>query len=1229
MYRSKPTLCLLFLIAALSQLSAQVTTDCYLLPSGALMVYRNSPFTVNLSPETIEFETVFDIVDIYGVPIPTSAIRITTRHPDGTVSVEFERDSDDIGLAISDYKNSHCDNFYQLHSRKPRAAATAAPGIFSPHSAQDFTSRDFNGDGVFDSAVLNRNRLSITLRDSSNNSIGGASYTLPGEGAAVLAADVNGDGKLDLIVSLLKPPGGVAVLLGNGNGTFQQPKSYGASGLDTLSVAAADFNGDGKVDLAVANNNCFGANNSVSVLLGNGDGSFRTPVNFTVGSCPRALVALDLNRDGKFDLAVTDGISQNVFVLLGRGDGSFNTAVTSPANTSAPFIAYADLNRDGIADLALPSATNSIGILLGKGDGTFQAPVHYVAGADPESLALIPNADGSFLAMTADRAAPATVLTPGTAQGTLTSPIVHFVHAASQPAIADATGDGKPDILLLDSQADSPGLLVLPGDGAGGLGAPVSFPFNAPSGYSAAGDIAIGDLNHDGIPDAVLTVGFSGPVSANGGIGVMLGKRGGGFQPMNATPLNANSLAVALGDFNNDGKLDAAVLGSSGISLLPGNGDGTFKPPVQTAVAPGKTPGGVVVTALAAGDFNRDGKLDLFVVGTSGPVVLPGNGAGAFGAPIPVPLSGMGVTSAAVADLNGDGIPDIAVADVNSAHAAILLGKGDGTFRILPPIATDTNPFGLALADLNGDGYPDMALAHCCGLLEVVVYFNNGDGTFGPGFHLPSGPGSRFIAAGDLTGAGKAAIVSAATILGNPNLRGAVTVVTAGNFTLVPAAAALSIQKTWQAASAGNLRRGDPFTYSIKVTNSGNAPATAVNVQDVPDDGADLALQGPLTFNVGTLAPGASQTIAIKASANAAGVYTNNAVVTWSDSAGESASASSTTTTAVDRQPGDFAAGPTAPVPLKTGVQQVFADGAAVYVVNNPGDSLTILDCTRGACNVTSTVSLGAGAGPVAVTKAGSDILVLNQQAGTVTTLLSGSPAQIVVSSVGADPLVFAPFNIGDGGERIAVACAGAVTIFAWDGTQCQPAATVPAGTSPAAVVNGDFNGDGADDLLVADTASGAIQLFLGDGTGGLSPSAELPLTAAPLALATGDVNNDGALDAAVLTRDGLVLLLNDGTGNLGLQPAFTASGAGAVVLADFNGDGNLDAAIANTSGSSVSLYRGDGSGAFTAAGSWLTGKAPTSLTAANLDHNAAADLISANSASRDLSVLLFLPAQP
>jgi hypothetical protein len=391
-----------------------------------------------------------------------------------------------------------------------------------------------------------------------------------------------------------------------------------------------------------------------------------------------------------------------------------------------------------------------------------------------------------------------------------------------------------------------------------------------------------------------------------------------------------------------------------------------------------------------------------------------------------------------------------------------------------------------------------------------------------------------------------------------------------------------------------------------------------------------LALQGPLSFNLGTLPAGASQAVTIKASAAAAGVYLNNAAVTWTDTTGQLSAATAAATTTVARLAGDFGAIVNPPVAVNNGVQQVRADGSIVYVVNNPGDSLTVLNCASGACKVTSTVALAAGAKPVAVTAMDvdgdgqNDVLILNQGAGTIATLLSSNPGAPQVSNVGVGPVAFAPFRAGDGLPRIAIAFPGAITIFAWDGMQFQPVATVVAGATPSAVVNGDLNGDGVDDLLVADMAAGTAQLFFGDGAGGLTFVDALPVGANPVALALGDVDNDGSLDAAVITNAGLVLLLNMRAGGLAPQPVLPVTGAGDVVVADFNGDGNLDIAIANTGGSSVSFYRGDGSGSFVTAGSYLTGSAPVSLVTSDLHRDGKTDLICGNSGSHDLSVLLF-----
>jgi VCBS repeat protein len=203
--------------------------------------------------------------------------------------------------------------------------------------------------------------------------------------------DFNGDGHLDLV---LTGNSGVTVLPGNGNGTFGAPISYG-TGISPASVAVGDFNGDGKLDLAVSNVLA----NTISILLGNGDGTFQPPVDYSTGPFPGNIVIADFNGDGNQDLAVVDN-SANVSIFLGKGDGTFPLKGDYPAATASTSLitslTIGDFNGDGIPDIAVSDslcnfvpcpANGSVNVLLGNGDGTFQSHLDFAAGSDPESIA--------------------------------------------------------------------------------------------------------------------------------------------------------------------------------------------------------------------------------------------------------------------------------------------------------------------------------------------------------------------------------------------------------------------------------------------------------------------------------------------------------------------------------------------------------------------------------------------------------------------------------------------------------------------------------------------------------------------------------------------------------------------------------------------------------------------------------------------------------------------------
>ncbi len=198
---------------------------------------------------------------------------------------------------------------------------------------------------------------------------------------SIALGDFNGDGIRDLAVANVNS-NSVSVLLGNGDGTFQTHVDY-TVGTGPASVAVGDFNGDGKLDLAVANQN----SNTVSILLGNGNGTFQTHVDYAVGSASRSVAAGDFNGDGKLDLATANQNSNNVSILLGNGNGTFQTHVDYAVGSGPFYVAVGDFNGDSKLDLAVANfSSNNVSILLGNGNGTFQTHVDYAVSSNPDRV---------------------------------------------------------------------------------------------------------------------------------------------------------------------------------------------------------------------------------------------------------------------------------------------------------------------------------------------------------------------------------------------------------------------------------------------------------------------------------------------------------------------------------------------------------------------------------------------------------------------------------------------------------------------------------------------------------------------------------------------------------------------------------------------------------------------------------------------------------------------------
>ncbi|HSY90363.1 MAG TPA: VCBS repeat-containing protein [Candidatus Binatus sp.] len=359
---------------------------------------------------------------------------------------------------------------------------------------------------------------------------------------------------------MIVPPAGTVITFVNSSSPTTNPWPQ--------SVAVADFNGDGKLDLAVPVYSIFSPLSDMNILLGNGDGTFTAGPTFPLfGQNVNNAAVADFNGDGRPDLALSLPDADQVQILLGNGDGTFTPL--APITVNGVFsVATADLNRDGKADLVVVEpGPGTITILLGNGDGTFKA-------------------------------AP-TITTPATGPGGVAlSPVA--------VAIADFNRDGTPDLAVANGprfEQGAPGsVTIMLGNGDG--------TFTAQSESPAAGgqplNIAAGDLNGDGIPDLVVSDMNSGSPEP-GNLTIMLGKGDGTFTPTTVSPQKgAIPYSVAITDFNGDGKADLATAnaGSNTISVFLGNGDGTFAAPLSP-------PAGTDPIFAALGDFNGDGIPDL------------------------------------------------------------------------------------------------------------------------------------------------------------------------------------------------------------------------------------------------------------------------------------------------------------------------------------------------------------------------------------------------------------------------------------------------------------------------------------------------------------------------------------------------------------------------------------------------------------------------------------------
>jgi Bacterial Ig-like domain (group 3)/FG-GAP-like repeat/Domain of unknown function DUF11/FG-GAP repeat len=342
-----------------------------------------------------------------------------------------------------------------------------------------------------------------TISAASENAFSLANYGTGLTPNSVAFGDFNGDGKTDLVTTNAGN-GILSVLLGNGDGTFQPAVGYGSGLWNASFVAVADFNADGKLDLAVAR-----PTNGLVILIGNGDGSFQAPLSASSGESQQIAVG-DFDGDGNADLAYVNG-SGLVFVSLGNGDGTFEPPLFFTVGSGASWVAVGDFNKDGNADLAVANtSSNTISILLGNGNGTFQWSSTLNTLAAPSSITVADfNGDG-YQDLAVGCGGGVSVFS-SVGNGTFQSPLQIPIGAVGSIAAGRFTGTGKID-LAVSNTADHQ-VEILPGNGDGTFGSSLVY---APGSYPDHAIVAA-DFNRDGRSDLAFVSG------TKQNVGVLLG----------------------------------------------------------------------------------------------------------------------------------------------------------------------------------------------------------------------------------------------------------------------------------------------------------------------------------------------------------------------------------------------------------------------------------------------------------------------------------------------------------------------------------------------------------------------------------------------------------------------------------------------------------------------------------------------------------------------------------
>ena len=909
----------------------------------------------------------------------------------------------------------------------------------------------------------------------------------------IVIADFDGDGKRDVAVAnycndaQCDGPGSVTVMLGNGDGTLRPGVSYD-TGLASQAVTTADLNHDGKPDLVVPN---YG-DNTISVLLNNGNGTFAPAVSYATGTAPSYVAVGDFNGDGKLDLAVTNTGDASVLILIGDGHGAFASGGTYPV-VAGPFsVAAGDVDGDGKLDLVVPNEGDTVvSVLRGNGNGTFQAAVNYQVGSAPYSV-----------------------------------------------AVADFDGDGKLDIVTANLGDNDASVLLNRGDGT----------FRNAVNYAVGSFpafVVVADLNRDGIPDLAVAN------YADNTLSVLRGNGDGTFLAAAGFDAGAGPLAVAAGDLNGDGAPDLAVADyEAGVTILL---SASPAPAVITSPAPNSTLAGSAVTF----QWSASGTATAYWIDVGS---APGSNQYFQSGSLPTSTLAMSVTTLPI---DGSTVYVTMYSKINGVwvnnaytYTAFNLGAAKGVITTPTPGSTLTGN-SVSFTWTAGQG--------------ATNYWLDIGSTLGGNQYFQSGPLGNVLTttATTLPLDGSTVYVTLWTFVGgqwlsNSYIYTALNLSTAqGVLTTPPPGSTLpdsSANFAWTAGIGATA-------YEI---DAGSSPAGNQYFQS-----GNL---GTSLHYIGHNMPTNSSTVYVTLYSLIGGTWYHT-VYTYT------AAPPAVTFLPAVHYPAGLVSWA-----LTTG--DLNGDGKPDLAVANSASSNVSVLLGNGDGTFRAVVNYATGQNPQSVAigdfngDGNADLVTANHQDGNVSVLLGngdGTFRAAVNFTAGAGPhsVAVGDFN-HDGHLNVAVAneLSNNMSVLLGNGNGTfQPAVNYPAGSHPLQVAVGDVNGDGMLDLVVANQQSNNVSVFLGRGDGAFLPAVNYSAGNGCNAVVMADLNNDGKLDLAVAdySTGGVAILLGQGDGTFPTLRGYPG-GNTSVAVADFNGDGKPDFV-------SVEAFGGSGNDVFVDAG--------------------------------------------